>query len=204
MDLYLLIAIVLVNSIAIGIVYQFIKKLENKQKLIIIAISIALMYILVSITYWISGFGIAGHIHEQTKNFIIYMFVPVNVILFIPYLASQYMKLKSKKIKIEKFLNKVATLIVLLIVVLVVEYFYFCNVQENIIEMEKTIEQNKETNNEELKQNIMLNETLNTIKQNEIVNEEINEIINEEINEIKQNVTVNETRKNKISSNQID
>ena len=197
MDLYLLIATVLINGIAIGIVYQFIKKMEGKQKLIIIAMSIALMYILVSITYWISGFGIEEKIHEQTKNFIIYMFVPVNVILFIPYLASQYMKLKSRKIKIEKFLNKVATVIVLLLLVLVVEYFYFCNVQENIIEMENAIEQNKEiNNNEEIEQNIMLNETLNTMKQNEI--------INEEINEIKQNVTVNDTRKNKISSNQID
>ena len=63
--------------------------------------------------------------------------------------------------------------------------------------MENAIEQNKEiNNNEEIEQNIMLNETLNTMKQNEI--------INEEINEIKQNVTVNDTRKNKISSNQID
>ena len=62
--------------------------------------------------------------------------------------------------------------------------------------MEGTIEKDKKINNEQIENNVMLNETLNTIKQNEI--------INEEINEIKQNVTVNETKKNKISSNQID
>ena len=83
MDLYLLIATVLINGIAIGIVYQFIKKMEGKQKLIIIAMSIALMYILVSITYWISGFGIEEKIHEQTKNFIIYNEISCQIKVFI-------------------------------------------------------------------------------------------------------------------------
>ena len=56
MNIYLMIAILLANIIAIAIVYQFIKKIEKKEKLIFIAISVALMYILISIVYWFSGF----------------------------------------------------------------------------------------------------------------------------------------------------
>ena len=86
--------------------YQFIKKLENKEKLVFIAISVALMYILISIVYWFSGFGMDKNVHEASKNFVLYLFVPVNVILFIPYFASQYMKLRSNKIKLEYSLSQ--------------------------------------------------------------------------------------------------
>lgn len=169
MNIYLMIAILLANIIAIAIVYQFIKKIEKKEKLIFIAISVALMYILISIVYWFSGFGIDEKVHETSKSFVVYLFVPVNVILFIPYFASQYMKLKLKQIKIEKFANKLSTLLVLLIVVLVAEYFYFRNIQENIKTMNDT-------------QNVIQNtqiETQNEIISNEIENQNIiqNEII---------------------------
>lgn len=169
MNIYLMIAILLANIIAIAIVYQFIKKLEKKEKLIFIAISVALMYILISIVYWFSGFGIDEKVHETSKSFVVYLFVPVNVILFIPYFASQYMKLKLKQIKIEKFANKLSTLLVLLIVVLVAEYFYFRNIQENIKTMNDT---------QNVTQNTQV-ETQNEITSNEIENQNIiqNEII---------------------------
>ena len=169
MNIYLMIAILLANIIAIAIVYQFIKKLEKKEKLIFIAISVALMYILISIVYWFSGFGIDEKVHETSKSFVVYLFVPVNVILFIPYFASQYMKLKLKQIKIEKFANKLSTLLVLLIVVLVAEYFYFRNIQENIKTMNDT---------QNVTQNTQI-ETQNEIISNEIENQNIiqNEII---------------------------
>ena len=169
MNIYLMIAILLANIIAIAIVYQFIKKIEKKEKLIFIAISVALMYILISIVYWFSGFGIDEKVHETSKSFVVYLFVPVNVILFIPYFASQYMKLKLKQIKIEKFANKLSTLLVLLIVVLVAEYFYFRNIQENIKTMNDT---------QNVTQNTQV-ETQNEITSNEIENQNIiqNEII---------------------------
>ena len=172
MNLYLMIAIVIANAMAIGIVYQFIKRLQNKEKLIIIAVSIALMYILVSITYWISGFGINKEIHEQAKNFITHLFVPVNVILFIPYMTLQYMKLKENQIKQEKFLKRAIVVIVLLIVVLVIEYFYFRNIQNNIIKITDKVEQENT-----IEQNEISNEMLNIIDGNQIENEYI---LNEE------------------------
>lgn len=174
MNIYFMIAILLANVIGIAIVYQFIKKLEKKEKLIFVAISVAVMYILISIVYWFSGFGIDETIHEASKNFVLYLFVPVNVILFIPYFASQYMKLKLRQIKIEKFINKLSVLVILLILVLVVEYFYFKNIQENIKVMNDT--QNVIENNQvEMQNEVISNEIEN---QNEMI---INEIISNEI-----------------------
>jgi len=177
MNIYLIIATLLANIIGIGIVYQFIKKLDKKQKLIFIASSIALMYILISIVYWFSGFGIDEKIHEMSKSFVTYLFVPVNLILIVPYFTSQYMKLITKEINIEKFSSKVSVLIILLILILVVEYFYFKNIQQNIK---------------------LINDTQNEIVVNEIENDVIieNEIISNEIEN--ENIMKNELILNEI------
>lgn len=182
MNIYLMIAILLANILGITIVYQFVRKLEKKEKLIFIAISVALMYILISIIYWFSGFGIDEKVHEASKSFVLYLFVPVNVILFIPYFASQYMKLKLKQIKIEKFANKLSILVVLLIVVLVIEYFYFRNIQENINNMQDNIITNTiketESQNETSKEMIITNEINNELISNEMLVQNI-EITNQ-------------------------
>lgn len=168
MNLYIMIAIVLANVIAISIVYQFIKRLEKKEKILFIAICVAIVYICISIVYWFSGFQIEKAIHESAKNFIIYMFVPVNVILFIPYIAFQYMKLKEKKIKKEVWTKRCMIVIGIAIIILIFEYFYFKNVQQNIVRISQNvqnIEDNQEkvedTNSLEEQTNLLLNETTN-------------------------------------------
>ena len=149
MNIYLMLGIGLANIIAIAMIYQFIKKLDNKNKIVFMAASVAIMYALVSLVYWISGFGIEEKIHNNMKNFITYLFVPVNLILFAPYLASQYMKVKEHKLKVEKFAKKVSTLIALLVVVLVIEFFYFRNVQNNVNNIAENMVQNSINNKTE-------------------------------------------------------
>lgn len=147
MNIYLTIAIVLANLIGIVIVYQFVKKLDKKERIIFIAVGIATMYILVSIVYWISGFGIAEDVHKASKNFVLYLFVPVNTILTVPYIASKYTKFRKQEVDIQYLANKVSTIAVLLIIVLVVEYFYFRNIQKNITDINTAI---NETHTQEI------------------------------------------------------
>ncbi len=194
MNIYLMIAIVIANALAIAIVYQFIKKLENKEKIIIIAVSIAVMYILISITYWISGFGINATIHEQSKNFITYLFVPVNMILFVPYLAYQYVNVKEKHIKKEKFLKKVMITSCLLLAVLVIEFFYFRNIQNNITTIGNNANNISNETQGNATQNENANETQENTTQEEITNQEvmnevqqIDEQIKEQLNKVKEN-----------------
>ncbi len=148
MNIYLTIAAAIANIIAIAIVYQFIKKLEKKQILLFIAISFAIMYILISIVYWFSGFGIEKNIHEASKNFVLYIFVPVNVILTIPYFASQYMKLKENVIKKNNFANKITIIGIILLTVLVAEFFYFKKIQKKITSINEVTQNNIELNND--------------------------------------------------------
>jgi len=141
-NIYFLLAILIANAIAIGLIYQFIKKLPKKEILIFMAVTIAAVYILVALVYWVSGFSIDSDVHEAAKTTITYIFVPVNAIIVIPYIAHQYMKKYKKEINKEAFIKKVIVAAVVLIVVLIGEYFYFKNIQENIKEIADNTQEN--------------------------------------------------------------
>lgn len=163
MNIWLILATVVTNIIAIVLTYQFIKKMPKKDIIVFLAISVAIMYILVSIVYWISGFGVDSTIHDAMKNFVTYLFVPINIILFVPYFALQYTKFKSKKIKVQQLSKKLSTLLIFLVVVLIVEYFYFANIQKNVKDITEN-QTNEITQNEQIKENIISNiENLNEV-----------------------------------------
>lgn len=163
-NLYVMIAIVLANAIAVGIIYQAIKKLPKKEILIFIAISFASMYMAISAIYWLSGFGIEKEIHEGIKSVVTYLFVPINVLLFIPYLASQYSKLRQKQIKKGQLQKKAIGIGILLVLVLVLEYFCFSNLQKYIINIdteEKQSNMNRKSETEE-KEEMVQNHEIET------------------------------------------
>lgn len=186
-NIYLTIAIAVANIIAIAITYQIIKKMPKRNKIIFLAISVAIMYILVSIVYWISGFGIEAKIHSALKNFVTYLFVPINVVLFVPYFALQYKKFIHKQLKVEQFSKKLSILVTILIVVLVVEYFYFVNIQKNV----KNIQENaQQTQSNEIQSNEVQN---NENKNNE-------EQTSENQNSVAQNTEVKDDKKQNVEA----
>lgn len=173
MNIWLILATVVTNIIAIVLTYQFIKKMPKKDIIVFLATSVAIMYILVSIVYWISGFGVDSTIHDAMKNFVTYLFVPINIILFVPYFALQYTKFKSKKIKVQQLSKKLSTLLIFLVVVLIVEYFYFANIQKNVKDITEN-QTNEITQNEQIKENIISNiENLNEVNIKETNTNEI-------------------------------
>ena len=196
-NIYLTIAIAVANIIAIAITYQIIKKMPKRNKIIFLAISVAIMYILVSIVYWISGFGIDAKIHSALKNFVTYLFVPINVVLFVPYFALQYKKFIHKQLKVEQFSKKLSILVTILIVVLVVEYFYFVNIQKNV----KNIQENaQQTQSNEIQRNeVQNNETKNNEEQ---TSENQNSVVqNTEVkDDKKQNVEAQNTNSQKVNT----
>jgi len=135
MNILILGAIVLINAFAIILVYQFVKRLPSKEKLIFIAVTTAIHYMLISIVYWLSSTGVDQTLADLTGQFIIYMFVPVNVILTIPFVANAYYKMRKEKLPKQKFINRCILMVVLTVIILIIEYFYFQSIQSSIAEM---------------------------------------------------------------------
>lgn len=132
MNIFIMLAILLVNAVAVILTYQFVKILERKEKIIFIAIAIAINYMIVSGIYGLSSIGLEEVVTQNTKSFVTFMFVPVNMILTMPFIASTYCKIKLNRIKQIPLRNRIIAITAWTILILVIEYFYFRSIGINI------------------------------------------------------------------------
>lgn len=139
MNIFITLAILFANAIAIALVYQFIKGLPKMEKIIFIGVSFAIMYVTALISYWISGFGIGKEVNEALKSFIIYIFVPVNVIILIPFVARKYYKWKQNEIDKSDLIKRIVIVSIVGILVLAVETVYIKEIKRDIEETGKSV-----------------------------------------------------------------
>ncbi len=185
MNIFIMLAILFANAVAITLIYQFVKKLPNKEKIIFIAASFATIYILVSVIYWISGFGIEKRINDAAKDFITFIFVPVNVIMLVPFVAAKYSKVKLGVIKQEELKKTLIIVTIVGIVILGIECVYFKKMKQNM----KILSETKQQNLQE-EQNKEINTTTNEQMKDDtnITNSEENTDSGIRANEITQNI----------------
>lgn len=197
---------IVLNAVAIALTYHCLSNADKKEKLIFIAIGIAIIYVLTSFAYWISTKDVAiKEVSETGKDLITFLFVPINGIIILPIFAKSYEKYKIGSLGFDKLKNRGIVLAVLLIILLIVESVYFKDIQNSVIAVieqnqqdingmnQITNEQADEVSNELLNQisngqtNEVLNELLNQISNgqtNEVSNELLNQISNEHTNEV--------------------
>lgn len=137
MVIFIYLCILILNAVAIFMTYKFLgEDFEKKEKSIFLVVGIAIMYMIVSLVYWLSTRGIdLGINNEMGKNFIIFTFVPINSMLVLPFLASSYKYFKQGRLKTQNFKNRIILIAVILITVLVLEFFYFKDIQNSILSM---------------------------------------------------------------------
>lgn len=184
MNIFIMLAILFANAIAITLVYQFVKGLPKMEKIIFIGVSFAVMYVLVSISYWISGFGIEKNINEGLKNFITYIFVPVNVIILIPFVARKYYKWRQNEIDKESLIKRIIIVSIIGVLILTVETIYIKQIKKNIEAMKPTISLDDEPQNEipsKPMENTVTNEEIQKRKEYNNNLKEITNTINSEM-----------------------
>lgn len=137
MVIFIYLCILILNVVAVFMTYKFLgEDFEQKQKLTFIVVGIAIMYMLVSLIYWLSTKNIdLGTTNEMGKNFIVFTFVPINSMIVLPFLASSYKYFKQGRLKTQNFKNRIILIAIILIIVLVLEFFYFKDIQNSILSM---------------------------------------------------------------------
>ena len=172
----ILLFILILNIVAIVLMYYALGDLGKKEKLLYIVVGTAAMYILTSIVYWFSTRGIeVTEVSERGKDLITFLFVPINGIIMLPLLAKSYNKLKYGNLDKSVFLKRGAVLAVILLIVLIVECIYFKNIQQEVVNMLNA----QENATKQDSTNSDLNDTTNQITST-IVNDTTNTISNEE------------------------
>ena len=137
MIIFIYACILALNLVAIFLTYYFLgKEMDKKSKGIFIIVGIAIIYMLVSFIYWISTKDIdLGTSGKTGQNLITFTFVPVNAIVILPFLANSYRQLKTGKLKSVPFRNRCIVLVVILFILLIIEFFYFKDIQNGILNM---------------------------------------------------------------------
>lgn len=178
---YILLFIGLANIIAIFLVYYSLKGVDKQKKIIDTMIGIGVMYILVLIVYTLSSLGIAKTSNSETiKTYMMMAFVPVNVIVLIPFFIHSYIKAQRKEITIKMLTNRSIILLIICFVILIGEFFYFRNFQKHMAILQEQANQTNNTTitNTENTENSTENNLQNS---NELTNtQDINETANKE------------------------
>ena len=132
---FIYICILILNIVAVLLIYHFLGKgLDKKTKGIFIIVGIAAIYLLVTFVYWIGTQGMNSELNsDMGKNLITFTFVPVNAIIIMPFLAVSFRDWKDGKLKSRPFRNRCILLGIILLIILIIEFFYFKDIQNGIL-----------------------------------------------------------------------
>lgn len=129
MHTIIIIAIIILNIFSIIMLLKMLKGTELKIKIITCIALILFMFIISNIIYGIGNMGIIGEIANKSKNMILLVLMPINMMIIASPIALQINKAQSKEIEKEEFLKKIITLVLIDIVILIVECIYIKNIQ---------------------------------------------------------------------------
>lgn len=132
---FIYIFILILNAVSILLMYHFLgKELDKKTKWIFIIIGTAIVYMLTSIIYWLGTMNIdLGVDSNLGKNLLVFTFVPVNAIIAMPFLASSFKYFQNGRLQARPFRNRCILVGVILLIILIIEFFYFKDIQTGIL-----------------------------------------------------------------------
>ena len=129
MHTIIIIAIIILNIFSIIMLLKMLKGTELKIKIITCIALILSMFIISNIIYGIGNMGIIGEIANKSKNMILLVLMPINMMIIASPIALQINKAHSKEIEKEEFSKKIITLVLIDIAILIVECIYIKNIQ---------------------------------------------------------------------------
>lgn len=129
MHTIIIIAIIILNIFSIIMLLKMLKGTELKIKIITCIALILFMFIISNIIYGIGNMGIIGEIANKSKNMILLVLMPINMMIIASPIALQINKAQSKEIEKEKFSKKIITLVLIDVAILIVECIYIKNIQ---------------------------------------------------------------------------
>lgn len=111
---------------------------STKVKIGFIVTGFILMLVSIWVTFYISISGLNyenAQIVGRVRNLLVAVFVPVNGLIVMPYLAKMLSKIGSNELTQEKFKKRLIILTIIYFAILIFECSYFKSTQIGILEM---------------------------------------------------------------------
>ncbi len=193
--------IIVANLIAILLTYySFNKSIEKTKRLLYTMISVGVMYILILIVYSFSSIGIAKKASSAAKDMITYTFVPVNTILVLPFMIRSFNKRKENEITTSQLNMRATIVLIITIVILVSEFFYFRKIQQGIIDIYNQKQNMESQNSSQADQDSQNTENQNTSNTYQNIEENM---VNATIDSSTKDTSVNSTERSNTVNNSI-
>ena len=104
---------------SILILYNLLKGLDIKSRIVFTAILIVISLILVNVICSIGQAGLAQEIRTNAKSLIVYTMLPVNILLMASPIAIQINRLKLEDIEKDKFIRNIIICLIIYVVLIV-------------------------------------------------------------------------------------
>lgn len=128
--------------VIIAFTWYALDQLEIPEKILFIVIGLLVALIVTTFLFNLSAkkidYPIEG-MKESVRKVTVLAIMPINAILFMPYLGRQLGKLKFDEITQEGFAKQIVILALLLIVLAIFEYRYLINFQSGILDIMKNV-----------------------------------------------------------------
>ncbi len=128
--------IAIIYFVLIAWTWQSLGVIEKRKKVIFLLIGLFVMYIITLIIFNISKREINYQNQEVqvlVRRILVILFTGLNAIIFIPYIAKIWNKLKENNINKEELNKKIIILVVIFIICIVFECGYLKDTQQGII-----------------------------------------------------------------------
>ena len=202
MNFLVIFLIFALNAGGIGLVYLMVKEKTQMQRIVYIAASFTIMYLISLIVYVIAGIGMEDVNKSYYRTNVVLLIAPVNMLATVPLLIKSYKEMKNKKISFNKFSNTVTLSIVVLLVLCVCEVFaiklFLKNNNSEQKRNEVIIQENRLNTKDLLTQDIIndIDSSSNSNTNSSLNNQEANNISNETNSSVNTNVENSENIQN--------
>ena len=132
------ISIIVLNLFSIFILFNMLKGLEIKFRIIVTVLLMLINFILANLIFSIGQAGVEGELIGNVRNMLVFSMLPVNVILMAAPLAIQINKIKSQYIEKDKFMKNIIICIVIDIILIIVECNYVKGIISGIVDLQSS------------------------------------------------------------------
>ena len=190
MNFLIIFLVFLLNAGGIGLIYLLVKDKTQMQRIIYIAASFTIMYLISMLVYVLGSIGVPDVNNSYYRTYIVLLIAPINLLATVPLLIKSYKDMKKKEISFNKFSNIVTVSIVVLLVLCVCEVFAIKIFLKNNSSEAKSREVVIYENNNVSMRDLLANDLVNGQSSNTSTNTNAN---NTSLNSQEANILTNET-----------
>lgn len=135
MQIILICFIIAINIFSVILGYKMLKGFDLNKKILLLVIGELLIFAIVNIIYNIGSNGVDQQVTDASKNYLLFIFLPVDMILIFAPIARLINKKSCGEIEEKDFKIKFLLCLIFSIIILVLECNYIKDIEVGILNM---------------------------------------------------------------------